>query len=186
MADARKGTHIALLRAVNLGGLNQVAMADLRSLCAKLGFADAASLLASGNLVFRTSLKPCSEIEKMLEAEAERKLRLKTDFFVRTAQEWHQLIRSNPFPREAEHDPAYLVAMLLKDEADASDVKKLQAAIEGREVVRAKGRVAYVTFPDGQGRSKLTRAIIEKGLGTRTTGRNWNTVLKLAAMVGEE
>ena len=30
----------------------------------------------------------------------------------------------------------------------------------------------------------LTVALIEKKLGTRGTGRNWNTVLKLAALVG--
>ena len=184
MAVSQKATHIALLRAVNLGGLKPVAMADLRKLGAKLGFADVGSVLQSGNLVFRSPWKSCERIERMLEEGAERNIGLKTEFFVRNAEEWHDLIRNNPFRREAEHEPALLVAMLLKDEADASDVKKLQAAIVGRELVRAKGRVAYITFPDGQGRSKLTRAIIEKALGTRTTGRNWNTVLRLGAMVG--
>ena len=30
----------------------------------------------------------------------------------------------------------------------------------------------------------LTAAVLEKGLGTRGTARNWNTVLKLGEMVG--
>jgi len=63
-------------------------------------------------------------------------------------------------------------------------VAALQAAIKGREVVRAKGRHAYIVYPDGIGRSRLTNVMIEKKLGTRGTGRNWNTVLKLAALTG--
>ena len=52
----------------------------------------------------------------------------------------------------------------------------------GREIVKAKGHQAYIVYPDGQGRSRLTTLMIEKKLGTRATGRNWNTVLKLQAL----
>lgn len=45
-----------------------------------------------------------------------------------------------------------------------------------------QGRHAYIVYPDGIGRSKLTTALIEKHLGTRVTGRNWNTVRKLATL----
>ena len=65
----------------------------------------------------------------------------------------------------------------------AANVAALQKAIVGREVVRAKGRCAYIVYPDGIGRSKLTGALIEKKLGTRGTARNWNTVLKLRNLV---
>jgi uncharacterized protein (DUF1697 family) len=43
-------------------------------------------------------------------------------------------------------------------------------------------RHAYITYPAGIGRSRLTAAVIEKAFGVRGTGRNWNTVLKLAAL----
>jgi uncharacterized protein (DUF1697 family) len=73
--------------------------------------------------------------------------------------------------------------MVLKDAPKAGAVKALQAAITGREIVRAHGREAYLVYPDGIGPSKLTHALIEKTLGTRGTGRNWNTVLKLDVLV---
>jgi uncharacterized protein (DUF1697 family) len=50
--------------------------------------------------------------------------------------------------------------------------------------VRATSRHAYIVYPDGIGRSRVTNALIEKTLGTRGTGRNWNTVLKLGAVAG--
>jgi uncharacterized protein (DUF1697 family) len=39
-----------------------------------------------------------------------------------------------------------------------------------------------VIYPEGQGNSKLTNALIERKLGVAGTARNWNTVLKLAAL----
>ncbi len=69
---------------------------------------------------------------------------------------------------------------MLKDAPDRTAAAALTDAIRGRESLRVKGRQAYVVYPDGVGRSKLTMALIEKKLGTRGTARNWNTVLKLA------
>jgi uncharacterized protein (DUF1697 family) len=73
--------------------------------------------------------------------------------------------------------------MALKRAPDGKDVMALQAAIAGAEVVRADGRHAYIIYPNGIGRSRLTTALIDKKLGTRGTGRNWNTVLKIAALM---
>jgi len=174
-------THVALLRAINVGGHKLVAMEDLRDFLAELGFADPRSLLQSGNLVFRSSRSGVG-LERWLEAEAKTRLGLETNFFVRTAAEWEEIVTHNPFPREAERDPGHLLTLFLKDAPDPAAVKALQAAITGREVVRAWGRQTYIVYPDGVGRSKLTNALIEKKLGTRGTGRNWNTVLKLGAI----
>ncbi len=176
--------HIALLRAVNLAGHNKVGMADLRQLLVGLGFDDAQTLLQSGNLVFSGGSKTVASLEQTLEKAAARQLGLETDFFVRTAKEWQAIVDANPFPREAQDDPSHLVAVILKADVSAAGVTALQKAIVGREVVRAKGRCAYIVYPDGIGRSKLTSALIEKKLGTRGTARNWNTLLKLAALAG--
>ncbi len=72
--------------------------------------------------------------------------------------------------------------MLLKDAPAAAAVKALQAAIEGPEPVRVGGKQLYVVYPAGIGRSRLTNKLIEDKLDTRCTGRNWNTVLKIAAL----
>jgi len=176
--------HIALLRAVNLAGYNKVGMADLRELIVGLGFTDAQTLLQSGNVVFSGGNKTTAALEQTLERAAAKQLGIETDFFVRTAKEWQAIVDANPFPREAKEDPGHLLAVIMKDEISAATVTALQKAIVGREVVRGKGRCAYIVYPDGIGRSKLTAAMIEKKLVTRGTGRNWNTVLKLAALAG--
>lgn len=175
-------TYIGLLRAVNLAGLNKVAMADLRDLLGRLGMEDAQTILQSGNAVFRSGVLSAPKLERVLEDGAAKHLGLKTEFFVRSAQDWKALVAANPFPSEASRDPGHLLVLCLKAAPERAALTALQDAITGREVVKAKGPQAYIVYPDGVGRSRLTTALIEQKLGTRATGRNWNTVLKLAAL----
>jgi len=174
-------THVALLRAVNLAGKRGVAMSDLRELFDKLGLPGARTLLQSGNVVFESAGKTADQLERALETATAEMLGVATEYFVRTAREWSEIVARNPFRAEARTDPGHLLVVVLKKAPAAPDVAALQAAIRGREVVRAVGRQAYITYPDGVGRSKLTAAMIERMLGTRGTARNWNTARKLAA-----
>jgi uncharacterized protein (DUF1697 family) len=175
-------SYVALLRAVNVGGRSQVAMSDLRHLLTKLGFEDVQSLLQSGNLVFKTNAEMGAKLEAVLEDETQKGLGLKTAFFVRNAREMDAVIASNPFPAEATRDPSHLLAVFLKDAPKGNAVEALRAAIKGPELVEARGKHAYIVYPAGIGRSRVTNTVIEAKLGTQGTGRNWNTVLKLAAL----
>jgi uncharacterized protein (DUF1697 family) len=178
--------HVALLRGVNLGGYKLVAMPELREFVARLGFADVRSLIQSGNHVFSGNGPGVdgAQMERLFEREAEKRLGLKTDFFVRSAADWGAIIAGNPFPDEADRDPGHLVVVCLKGAPNGEQVEALRAAIKGPEVVHVEGRHAYIVYPAGQGQSRLTTAVIDRMLGTRGTARNWNTVLKLGELVG--
>jgi uncharacterized protein (DUF1697 family) len=175
-------TYISVLRAINLGAHNRIAMSDLKAMCGRIDLQDAQTLVVSGNLVFKSAIKSAAKLEQILEAASTKHLGVTTDYFVRSAAEWQDIIAANPFSAEAKRNPAYTVMMCLRDAPTAAQVASLQAAIKGREVVKARGKHAYFVYPDGQGRSKLTIAVIEKALGTRGTARNWNTVLKLGEL----
>jgi len=179
-----KTTFVALLRGVNVGGHKKIPMADLRDFAADLGFEDPQTLLQSGNLVLRGVARTAVQLERLLETEAESRLGLRTSFFVRSVRQWQTVVARNPYPQEAETDPAHLGVMTLKKAAGTRYVEALRAAIKGPELVTAIGQQLYLVYPDGIGRSKLTNTLIEKKLGTLGTSRNWNTVLKLAALLG--
>jgi uncharacterized protein (DUF1697 family) len=174
---------VALLRAVNLASHNRVTMADLCAMLGDLKLTGARSLLQSGNVVFEAGSAAPQALERKLEAEAGRRLGLATDFFVRSAKEWGAVLAANPFPAEAKRDPGHLLVFALKDAPGLAQARALSEAIKGREVARVVGRQAYIVYPDGVGRSRLTIALIERKLGTRATGRNWNTATKLGAML---
>jgi uncharacterized protein (DUF1697 family) len=175
-------TFVALVRGINVGGHNRVAMQDLRRLCERLGLEDVKTLLQSGNVVFRSTDRDAARLEMRLEQETVKRLGVKQPFFVRTADEWAAIVKRNPFPDEATSDPGRLVAVLLREAPRPASVAALRAAIPGRERVEVLGREAYFVYPDGMGRSKLTPALIEKHFGGAGTARNWNTVLKLLAL----
>jgi uncharacterized protein (DUF1697 family) len=178
--------HVALLRAVNVGGTGTVAMPALRGLLTGLGFGEATTLLQSGNLVFRGDHRSGGELEILLENAAADRLQLRTDFLVRSAAEWARIVASNPYHDEAARDPSHLLLMVLKSAPPAHAFEALRAAITGPETFRAADREMYIRYPAGIGRSKLTTRLIETRLGTRGTGRNWNTVLKLTELAGSQ
>jgi uncharacterized protein (DUF1697 family) len=173
--------RIALLRAVNVGG-RKATSADLRLMMDALRLAEGRTLLQSGNLAFRSALTG-PELEAELEAAFAARFGFFTDIMVRDAEEWRATIAANPLMEMAERDPAHMLVVALKSAADPVAVVALQAAIQGREQVAAAGRALFIAYPDGILASKLTGALIERRIGVRGTGRNWNTTLKLAALL---
>ncbi|WP_413988507.1 DUF1697 domain-containing protein [Labrys okinawensis] len=172
--------HIGLLRAVNVGGTGTIRMAQLRSLGEKLGFAAVTTLLQSGNLTFETDEANPTQLERRWEKAVEEHFGVTTAFIIRTAPQWQAMIEANPFAAEAKEDPSHLLLLPAKGAIAEADVEALRGAIRGRESVAAGERCLYAVYPDGIGTSKLTTKAIERHLGTLVTGRNWNTVLKLA------
>jgi uncharacterized protein (DUF1697 family) len=175
-------SYVALLRGVNVGGNKMVAMAELREMLTKLGFQDAKTLLQSGNAVFRGPAKPPAKIEQQLEAAMTKHFGMSCDYHVRTAAELQAAIDANPLKTEAKKDPSRLLVSFFKAPLDKAKVKEAQAAITGPEIVRCDGRHLYMYYPDGQGQSKAG-IVVGKILKVNGTARNWNTVLKLAAML---
>ncbi len=133
--------------------------------------------------MFRAASKPPARLEQQLEAEMAKRFKLSCDFHVRTAAELAAAIDANPLKAEAKNDPSRMLLSFYKAPLDKAAVKAAQAAIEGPEIVRCDGRHLYMYFPNGQGDSKAS-TVVGRILMVHGTGRNWNTVLKLAALAG--
>jgi uncharacterized protein (DUF1697 family) len=169
-----------LLRAVNVGG-RKVLMDDLRRVTADAGFDAPATLLASGNVVFGTTLS-AEEARRRLEAAILKKIGVATDVMVRDGAELGEVMAANPFPRQAKDEPSRLMAMFLNG-APQDELGVLDGACAGGEQVRTGPGCLYIWFPNGAGTSKLSNAVIERRLKVRGTARNWNTVGKLKALL---
>lgn len=175
--------HIALLRGVNVGG-RKVLKDDLLGLAKDLGFDDAKTLLASGNLVLWGKGEADVHLEKRLEDGLERRMGLRTEFFVRTSAELKAIIDANPYPDEVKSHPNHLLVHFMKAPLPDGDEATLRAAITGPETFKVGTRELYIDYPDDVGHSMLDRDWKKTKRAPLGTARNWNTVLKLAAMVG--
>jgi len=174
--------YVGLARAVNLGGETTVRMADLARVVEAAGGQAPRPWLRSGNVVFEAAPQPTDAIERRLEERGAAVLGRAPEFFVRSAATWATIVRGNPFPDAARSDPAHLTVMVLKEEPAPTAWRRLEDAIVGRERAVGRDRHAYLVYPDGIGRSRLTASVVERALGTRGTLRNWNTVTALARL----
>src|SRR5690242_7628158 len=116
---------IALLRGINVSGHNKVPMAELRSLCADLGWRDVQSYIQSGNLVFQANAKP-ARLEAELEQAIERQFGLSIAVIVRAAASWPAYVEGNPYPEASESEPNHVMLALSKAPPKPDAAEKLQ------------------------------------------------------------
>ena len=166
-------TFVALLRAVNVGGTGKLPMSELKAMCEAAGFADVRTVIASGNVIFR-SAKSEPEIKAALEAGLATYAGKPIGVLVRTARELAAVLKANPFPQAA---PNRTVAIFLDKPPPATAL----AEISGRagEEVRLGNREIYVHYGDGMAKSKLRIPAAADG-----TARNMNTIAKLTGLAG--
>lgn len=170
--------YVALLRAVNVGGRG-VKMDALRALFADLGFADARTHLQTGNVVFAAD-GDRAQIAATIEAGIVDRFGFRSETILRTAGEMERLAGRNPFPEMAEADPSHLVVMFLAGLPTAEDRAALRMEWDGPEKWAAVGADLFICYPKGIGRSKLKLKLTTPG-----TGRNWNVIGALAALMAE-
>jgi uncharacterized protein (DUF1697 family) len=170
-----------LLRAVNVGG-RTVPMAELRALCAELGWEDVATYVQSGNIVFSSTAKP-PELETEIEAALAERFAFDVPAIVRTSAQWASHAAATPFPDASFESASRLLLYVSKRPPVAGAEAAIQARAADGERVRRAGNALWIHYPAGSGRSKLTPSLIDKAIGSPATGRNLRTVLRLKEML---
>jgi uncharacterized protein (DUF1697 family) len=164
--------YVALLRAINVGGIGKLPMTDLKALCEDAGFAHVQTYIASGNVVFESKdseAKVKAALEQRLHAYAGAPIGV----VVRTAAEMAAVLEANPFPKAA---PSQAVAIFLDKPRDALD----HAVHVNDEKMALGRREIFVHYGSGIGRSKLRIPAAKTG-----TMRNMNTIAKLAELAAK-
>ena len=182
-------THIALLRGINVGGRNRVAMADLRELC-----------LAWATLRWRPTFraatwssparKPTARIAAALERAIAKHLGVRPTVVVLTRAELAQVIADNPFPDEP--NPRWVHAIFRNGPLGPGELAAVAAAQQrardegSDDEARVVGTTLFLHTPGGLGRSELAARLTRLGgsriAATAGTARNWATVNKLLAL----
>jgi uncharacterized protein (DUF1697 family) len=168
--------QIVLLRGINLGATNRIAMAELREVLERK-FDDVRTYLQSGNVVLSSTAKP-EQVARSCERLIADRFSLQIKVVVRTRSELAKVVERNPLAAVAVDPKRYQVSFLEK-KPPAATVSKLAAVAAGGEQLVVIGREAYAWHPDGVARSKLWAALAGRGLGVTATARNWTTVTKL-------
>ena len=158
-----------LLRGVNVGGHNRIAMAAFREVLEGLGCADVQTYLQSGNAVVTS---PGGGLAATVRRALREQLELDVEVLVRTADELDAVVAGNPLEVDLKMLHAVLLDGPLPDGAlDPPTLLPDQVAVGDR--------VVYVRYADGSRDSKAARLLSSKRFPVVSTARNWRTVLAL-------
>jgi uncharacterized protein (DUF1697 family) len=174
-------TYIALLRGINVGKAKRIAMADLRALLEGLGHTDVATLLNSGNVVFRSDRKTSAKIATEIAAAIAAQLKIEVPVIVKSAKELAAIIADNPFADSAA-DPSRLLIAFTPDAATLSNLDAIAPKVVAPEQFLVGRHAAYLHCASGILESKAGEALVGKA-GKAATTRNWTTVQKLQTLV---
>lgn len=173
----------ALLRGVNLGK-RKLLSEDLAAVTRGLGHGEVRTFLASGNVMLASD-QSSPDIERALEA-ALLAHGLATHVLVRDAAELAAVIAANPFPDEAADHPSHLLVTFHRDPFPADLIAVADALNAGPERMVAVGRELFTDYVgrEAMQASRLLQVMKKARFPAVATARNWNTVTKLAEMVG--
>jgi uncharacterized protein (DUF1697 family) len=147
-------TYVALLYSIGIKDNDRLIMAEWRAVAEALGFGDPRTCLATGNLVFESTLRSVGQIETLLEDAHAKAFGRRVDIIVRGAAAWRKILAANPFPLESKKDPSHVLVRVNRKPAPMNAQSSLTPYMLAGERL---------------------------GIGT---SRNWNTVRQIGALMG--
>jgi uncharacterized protein (DUF1697 family) len=177
------GVQVALLRGVNLGPRNRVAMAALAQALQDEGFAPVRTYLQSGNVVLASEL-PETRLAEAVKSAVRERFDIDIDVLARSREQLAAVVSNNPLAAVATDPKRYQVSFLAR-ELDSETLERLHALVAESERLEAIGRELYAWHPRGVARSKLWAGLAARTLGVPATARNWSTVESLLALADE-
>ena len=178
-------THVALLRGINVGGRNTVAMADLRAAVEAAGGTEVATYIQSGNVVFAADPEDADAMADAIEAEVAGRSGVVAPVVVVPFEQLDRVVAEQPFAG-AEANLVHVVFRrqpLGTDEVAATEAAAQRSGAKGSadRLAFAAGCVVIHT-PGGFGRSVLAAELAKVRTAEPGTARNLRTVEALRAL----
>ena len=169
----------AFLRGINVGGKHQIRMADLVGLVESAGMTNVKTVLASGNLIFDSTLRPDAAASK-LEKAIEQEYGFPVPVIVRSSAELTALVHTDPFRAIKKNDHSKLYVSFLpkkqKSQTTQFDPPKYVTVVFADQQFLCM----VLNISNGSGTPELM-SLLDKHYGKSVTTRSWETLIKCIA-----
>lgn len=176
-------TFVALLRGVNVGKANRIRMAEFRGLLEGMGYTEVATLLNSGNAVFRAANGTPEMHAANIAAALMRELKLDVPVVVKSARQLAAIVAENSVRAEVGEHSRVLV-VFTQDTQALAGLAVIQSLVVPPEQFVIGSNAAYLFCAAGILESKAGEVLLSKA-GKCATTRNLATTLKLHALANE-
>jgi uncharacterized protein (DUF1697 family) len=173
--------YLALLRGVNVGGKNLVKMADLRQAFEELGFADVATYIASGNVLFRAPRQKREVMAARIEAELSRRFGTELKVVLLTHSELRAVV--DGAPPGFGGDSHRCDVIFLRKPLTAEKAFRLVELKDGVDSAWAGKHVLYFSRLAARASSSRLSRIAARPEYRDMTIRSWSTTTKLLAQM---
>lgn len=177
--------HVALLRGINVGGRNRVAMADLRAAFTAAGYGDVSTYIASGNVLFTADADMDERLEKHLEAMLRARLGMPLMVVTRTREQMRRVVQEAPAELGASPGSYLCDAMFLRPPVTAEAVTQALTPRDGVDTIWPGDGVVYFRRLAARRAQSRLSAITTSPLYRQMTIRSWATTTRLADMLDE-
>lgn len=171
--------HVLLLRGVNVGGRNRLAMRDLVAVVEAAGGRGARTYIQSGNVVCALDPAAAADVAREVEAAITARHGVRSPVVVRSRSSWEEVLRAEAFPGA---DEATLHVAFLAEAPAAERAARLDPDRSPGDRFVLRGREVFLHLPNGVAGTRLTNDWLDRALGTVSTVRNWRTVRAIAAL----
>ena len=178
--------YVAFLRAINVGGKSVIKMVELAKIFESAGLKNVQTYIQSGNVIFESAAKSEDVLRRKIEQGIKKKKGYDTVACLRTEAEVRAVAKCDPFRGHPLRAKGKFYVAFLADQPLPERVRALEALNSDIELYKVKGREVYVVFTDDKrAKTKFSGNAVEKILGVKATGRNWNVVGEIAGLLVE-
>jgi uncharacterized protein (DUF1697 family) len=174
-------TFVALLRAVNVSGVNRLPMPEFRDMLVGIGLKSPKTYLQSGNVVFKSDLSAPVLVDLIADAVL-KSFGFRPPVFVLSHSQFQAALNANPFPKAVE-DPTQLHGFFMDRALPDATMAFLKSVAAPGEEYAIRGRVLWLHLPHGLARSRLAQRVTALPIGI--TARNYRSIASIAEMAGK-
>jgi uncharacterized protein (DUF1697 family) len=157
-------------------------MAGLREVLQDSSMSHVRTYLQSGNVIADSDIQTEASISDFINHVIASRFKMNVPVFARRPDEFHELIRLNPFAENAAQSPTLVRVIFLREAPSARQIGLLSAENRLRCDWQVSGRNVYLSYRSAEEYQAGSTPYIAKNLCVDGTERNWRTVSALAKM----
>jgi uncharacterized protein (DUF1697 family) len=174
--------YVALLRGINVGGRNRVAMADLRETFEAAGYGAVSTYIQSGNVLFESD-GPRASLEDDLEAMLERRFGVPLVVVVRSDRQLRSVVVDAPRGFGTQPDTYHSDVLFLKAPLSSQQAMRVVGLRDGVDQAwPGRGVLYFARLSERRTQSRMSR-IVGTPEYQQMTIRSWSSTTKLRGLL---
>jgi uncharacterized protein (DUF1697 family) len=172
---------LLLLRGINVSGHNIIKMIDLKKMLENKGLRNVKTYIQSGNVVFESENERDFLMNQIAEGINE-EFSVNPKILLLTKDEFESAVCNSPYTEEALNEGKSVHVYFMSSKPSLDKINSCDKYLSNGESIKIEECILYFHAPNGIGQSVFARKM-EGLLDVDTTGRNWNTISKIATML---